>query len=437
MPEENSNTGGPSLPPKLDLRKTGVLKGHVWPAPGSDDQGKTPSAAEPAAAAGAESPEPVTPVAAKPAAPAAPAADKPAATPVAVKPAAPATPVAAKPAAAKLVAAKPASKPAAAKPAAKPAAAKPAVAAKPAAAKPAAEKPAAAKVKPQLDAARQGEPRPATARIQVPSAKPEEGQAPEPAAAAAAAKVKPTGKRETSKIPLAMAAPAPGLAAGADKGTKTIKIKPAVMPAGTVGAIPAKKTPAAAEEPSAPGETKKKTSRIPLEAALSADVGAKEKAGAPKTIRLKRPGGKATVKATPADAAKKPDQAQPDRGTLSKTSRLDESVADTDAATPTRRKTIRVKRPTQVQSVKGISVARSEGAPEEPAKPAGLQPPVPLEAEVETVGWFYGLCGIAATIVACVVIYVILAQVFGPDGSMTPLSYGARGLDLSWAGEVQ
>jgi hypothetical protein len=195
--------------------------------------------------------------------------------------------------------------------------------------------------------------------------------------------------------------------------------------------------PAATAASAAAGsDGKRQTSRIPLELALAADAGNKGEAGAPKTIRLKRPGEQATVKAGPTGA----EAAPADRGALGKTSRLDEAVED-DAGTPTRRKTIRVKRPTQGQG-SIVSVARSEEEGEEqtmatPAPSPRMQPPTPLEAEPEKVGWLYGLCGIAATIAACLVIYVLVAQAYGPDGSLTPLSYGAPGLELSWTGEVR
>jgi len=188
----------------------------------------------------------------------------------------------------------------------------------------------------------------------------------------------------------------------------------------------------------AASEAKRQTSRIPLEAALSSGAADKDQTGAPKTIRLKRPDGPSTIKAIPPSVPVESGASEPAKSGLGKTSRLDESVVGADtSATPTRRKTIRVKRPTQAPAAQGISVARSETGQDETAVPSRLQPPVRMEAEAETMGWPIGLCSIAATIVACFVIYVLLAQALGPDGSLTQLSYGAPDFSVSWVGEVQ
>ena len=406
MADDKSQDNGAPVPPKLDLRKTGVLKGHVWPAQ---------------AAQGA----PAKPVAAKPAAPPAAKPLTPAGKPLAAKPAA-AKPLAAKPAAARPVAAKPAKPVATAKPAT------------PAAARPVAAAPAAKPV----------------AQAGVPAAKP------------LTVKARPGAKRETSRIPLEMAKVAPGVSAasGAPQ-TKTIKIKPIVPPGaikiGAPGAAPSAATPVAkspvAAKPAAPAPAadaaakvavaaaKRQTSRIPLEAALTADD-KKAGPGAPKTIRLKRPGVSPAAKVGAAPASAAGGAAAPESGAadLSKTSRIDVAVDDGQPATPTRRKTIRVKRPTQSKAVKGLSVARSGGAEATAEQPdadgAGLPPslmPSPMTAPApKDKAIVSGIASIAALIVAMVLVYILLAQVVGPNASLTKLSYGMPEIKLAWPGRV-
>jgi len=186
-------------------------------------------------------------------------------------------------------------------------------------------------------------------------------------------------KRETSRIPLDAAKPAAG------DGPSTIRIKPAAAPAtirvGGADAVEA-------------GAAKRTTSRISLESVLGAE-GAKPGAeGGPRTIRLKRPG-------TPASAGEGAEM----------------------GGTPTIKRTVRVKRAVETEKP---TVART--APEDMA--------LELAGAEDVVNPTFPIMGIVAVLVVGVLIYVLMAQVFGPDSSMTQLSYGWRDADMSWPGKI-
>jgi len=177
---------------------------------------------------------------------------------------------------------------------------------------------------------------------------------------------------------------------------------------------------------------KRKTSRIPLEEALTADKEPDEAAepadpARPKTIKIKRPGSEtATVKAKkPAPADKTATEA--DNSELSKTSRLDIPPDATDA-TPTQKKTIRVKRPD------GGAAAKPAATPH-PAK--GVVPPEPMgPIRSDEPGTVWAILALAASLVMCVLIYVLAAQAVGPNISLTGLSSWTDGPNLSWPGKI-
>lgn len=216
-------------------------------------------------------------------------------------------------------------------------------------------------------------------------------------------------KKETSRIPLE-AAKAPLVE---ESRPKTIRIKPAV-PVGTVGA-------AAAAPAAAPGEVvagKRKTSRIPLEAAISGSTEERSE-GKPKTIRLKRPAVGVKAPPTAKTVARSP-------GSLKKTAEIE--VADRAGPSLTRRKTVRVKRPASRPSVKPAAIAR----PTEGGLAAVAVVPVIEDKPL----WIFPTMAILGVIAAFVLVYVQMAQVFGPDMSLTRHSYGWRSLELSWPGKV-
>jgi len=243
----------------------------------------------------------------------------------------------------------------------------------------------------------------------------------------------PPGKRETSRIPLEMAKPTlgsvPTRPPSREAAPSTIRVKPVVVRQ-TVdlaqaapdrsASVPAAGAPAAGPVVTPPLDVgKRKTARISLEAALGEPSPAAPAPVAPaggdeqRTIRLRRPAeglAKKTVSIT-------------DIGS-------DAEGAGTAAAdggpSPTRKKTIKVRRPG-----KGVE----GGAPAEAARPVPT-----MAAAVEAVenrphlffGWAAGL-GVA---VCLVVVYVLMAQAFGPNLSLTTLSYGWPDFDVSWPGKI-
>jgi hypothetical protein len=195
----------------------------------------------------------------------------------------------------------------------------------------------------------------------------------------------------------------------------TIRIKPAA-PAANAEAAAEPEEAAAAAPGKPPG--KRKTSRIPLEAAIAG--GAKEGAK-PKTIRLKRPqpGKKSppTAKTVARSAV-----------ALKKTAEIEVPEGETGAAPPTRRKTVRVKRPSQRPAVKPAQIARPTAGPAAGAEDVAVLEDKPL--------WIFPTMAALCVVAALVLVYVHMAQVFGPDISLTQHSYGWRSLELGWPGKI-
>ena len=245
------------------------------------------------------------------------------------------------------------------------------------------------------------------------------------------AETKPGAKHETSRIPLEFAKGRPMVPADRPK---TILIKPGVPvpPRKATQPLTVTQVPTPLSDADTAAAAKRKTSRIPLEAAFTAErKDAGSGAGGPKTIKLKRPGEAATVKAAEmaqteegaaAPEAKAGSEGRPASGD---TARLDEQVpAASEEETPTRKKTIRVKRPSDTPGVRAagplpISVTSAETA----------------VAEDEP-GWVWALVNVAAIAVVAVVVWMLAAQVFGPNASLTPLSYNVNGPDLAWPGKI-
>ncbi len=402
MADESDKQDAPKLPPKLNLRKQGILK-------------QEPAADAPPPAQPEPPPEPAAPAipTLAPKSPAEGSAKQNTARLV-VKPAAP----------------KPAGTPDE-KPAEAPAeATEPAPAAAPAKAAEATAEAAspAIKLKPL-------KPKPAPA-----------AKAPEPAEANAEAA--PAGeepetpgktdtKRKTSRIPLdsARAPEAEEKEEEAKASTlkpKTIKIKPSTPLPKVRSTQPLSITVPIADEDSAKIQAdaeKRKTSRIPLEEALTADMESEVPAVAadparPMTIKIKRPGSEAaTVK------ARKPAPPAADDGEMGKTARLDNLPIDEADTTPTQKKTIRVKRPDAASGAAPAAAAPRPGL--------GLMPPEPIEEpRSDEPGAVWAILALAATVVLCVVIYMFAAQAFGPNVSGTALSSWTGGPNLSWPGKI-
>lgn len=241
-------------------------------------------------------------------------------------------------------------------------------------------------------------------------------------------------KRQTSRIPLETAKtgdltrpPVKPDESGAEA-PKTIRIKPATASQTKTASSPG----AAKAETSNLEAAKRKTSRISLESAIQSPS---EEAG-PKTIKLKRPSEAPTIKVAKAPAAEsaapQKDESDVDEAVKGKTARLDIPDEDNEPdVSPTRKKTIRVKRPSAAETgPKDVTPAK--GSPAERAALAAANQNV---GEKEPHGTF-SFIAVAAIFVCIVCIYLFCSQALGPNASLTQLSYGAPGTDLPWPGKI-
>ncbi len=240
-------------------------------------------------------------------------------------------------------------------------------------------------------------------------------------------------KKETSRIPLEDATTSPSEGKGKPSSApKTIRIKPITK---KKAAVP---SPAASEPASL--DDKRKTSRISLDAVFSdtdKDEGGEAAPERPKTIRLKRPTEAATIKiarrptppTAPTPEAVAPSEA---KTVLSKTSRIDNLPEAEEEITPTRRKTIRVKRPTSSQPVKSLSIKRTDEEEAEGLDFVPEEPPPPPDEP----NFLFPLFAVAAMLIVCVTIYVLCSQAFGPNASLTQLSWWPSGPNLAWPDKV-
>lgn len=251
-----------------------------------------------------------------------------------------------------------------------------------------------------------------------------------PGQEAPAADAAPQSKTETSRISLDAALPSGSGGGGSD----TIKVRPAASPLSVSPQKPTVVSPAAGSAPAGADDLtaeKRKTSRISLEAALASEPAVSGSEG-PKTIRLKRPSEAATVKvgqSSPPKSETSPIPAEPPP-TLNKTADIGGQMDVPEPTVATRKKTIRVKRPSRSPGVKTTpEIMRTEGA-----GVPGVEEAAPV---VDSPNWFFVVSSVAAILVAGVLIYLLTAQAFGPNVSLTRLSYGAPELNLAWPGKVQ
>lgn len=239
-------------------------------------------------------------------------------------------------------------------------------------------------------------------------------------------------KRDTSRLSVDDAVKQPG-----DTTPQTIRLKPA----GGTAKVPkpgiVNQTPAADAKPVS---EKRKTSRISLDAALAPE--APQSSDAPKTIRLKKPSEAATVRVGQSNAGKAAEPKKSDTAQVSAKPEASKTsqIAPQGPATQTRKRTIRVKRPTGKRGVQvdqdagdGQPAAAARAAPAGAPQAGGAGEPVAVRDEPN---WFFVFSSVAAVLVTCVIVYMFAAQAFGPNVSLTRLSYGAPELDLAWPGKL-
>ncbi|MEI6212005.1 MAG: hypothetical protein WCR06_10325 [bacterium] len=198
-----------------------------------------------------------------------------------------------------------------------------------------------------------------------------------------------TVKKVTSRIQMASTTgPIPEL----PNAPRTIKIRPqspgqtaVVSQPGVTGELSA----AAGQSGAQPSTGKAKTSRIPLESAMSVPQSSAEtqenpSGTAPKTIKLKRPGEMSTVKVSVHGGASAP------------------TDPATDNAPITQKKTIRVKRPTMPAAASVSEGGLDDADGQSAATPMAFAPRTPERGT----GWFI------ACSVACILLIIGLAGLF-------------------------
>jgi hypothetical protein len=275
---------------------------------------------------------------------------------------------------------------------------------------------------------------------------------PEPTAAADTVNARPTVapvplsdavKRKTTRIELPEALPG----AGDDGEFKTVKLRPVQPPQPGSSPLPAGPKP---PTPSQVQAAKSKTSRISLEAAYGAGDEVPD-SSAPKTIRLKRPTelakGATGPLAVPVATARKtspiPPLATAQQSSTARlpTQTLNEAAVPSseDDSSPTRRKTIKIKRPSAAAGIKinvgggtdgGEAAEAGEGGEEMQmlALPGGR---LPGEATGPgAVHWAFVVAAVAALVATLGVVWILAAQTFGPNAAVT--GYTARsGADIA------
>jgi hypothetical protein len=238
-------------------------------------------------------------------------------------------------------------------------------------------------------------------------------------------KLKPAEKKsDTARIDLASAKPPPSivdktlLPPDADdyfkRSTIRIDVPPAHGPGGT------KSDTTKIEVNQATDAAKRQTAKIDLSAAAgTTDDVFKSKTipvgipaapstpqiGRPKTIQVKRPTAAPgeSIIVSPESTANATEQAR-----KSETARIDLSAEEIDRPA-TRPKTIRIKRPDGTSGRKALTISRPEGEVEQAAPVKTLE-----STGAESPGVFVGIMAIAALLITCVLVYVLLAQTLAP-----------------------
>ena len=238
-------------------------------------------------------------------------------------------------------------------------------------------------------------------------------------------------KRKTTRVDIPLTANLTGTADETPE-FKTVKLRPTPPPQPGSAPLPEGPKPLS---PSQVQAAKTKTSRISLDAALGAN---EPDSGGPKTIRLKRPSelktGSTGQISIPMVAARKtgliPPVPVPPAVQQSATARLPTQALPTVAvatsdeeASPTRRKTIKIKRPAAAAGIK-INVAQTEGGTEEApgeemqalSLPAGMRP---IGEAADSTHPAFLVAAVASLLLTLGLIWILAAQTFGPNAALT------------------
>lgn len=253
-----------------------------------------------------------------------------------------------------------------------------------------------------------------------------------PGEGAPPAAVPDAAKRKTTRIEL------PATDEIEESEFKTVKLRP--MPPPQPGSAPLPPGP----KPPTPAQvqaSKSKTSRISLDAAFGGDATAPA-SGAPKTIRLKRPTelSKGATGQVPSPVTARQTGRIPSVPPLqtSQTARLPTQQltdvgpsAGEEEPSPTRRKTIKIKRPATAGGAH-ISVAASAADASADSDTPMMAIPGAAAPAVgpDTAHVTFIIAAAAALILALGVIWILAAQTFGPNAAVTGYAFSA-GPDIS------
>lgn len=211
-------------------------------------------------------------------------------------------------------------------------------------------------------------------------------------------------KKKTSRIPLEQAGAEPGAPTGDPVpgvgASKTIRLAPvAAVPTITIAPSPKAVSAATLSE-----DIKRQTSRIPLDEATATKV--ESQPSAPKTIRIKRPSGLQSAPILP-PTPQEEEALAPETAGKSVTSRIDlPEEAGSGEGQATQRKTIKIRRAeggTVRPAPRSLAVARVEA-----------QAAARVEQEVAAPHAIFPMLAAAALVLLCVMVYVLLLQAF-PD----------------------
>ena len=242
-------------------------------------------------------------------------------------------------------------------------------------------------------------------------------------------------KRKTTRVDLPLTANLTGTTDDTAE-FKTVKLRPMPPPQPGAAPLPEGTKPLS---PSQVEATKSKTSRISLEAALGANEGLD--AGAPKTIRLKRPSelksgatGQIAIPMATAATLRKTGLVPPAAGLpqQSMTARLPTQAlppdvaapaAETEEASPTRRKTIKIKRPSVSTGIK-INVGQQaagdgEASDTEDMQQLSLPPGMQPIGVPDTVNPVFVVAAAVALLLTLGLVWILAAQTFGPNAAIT------------------
>ncbi|MEI7879404.1 MAG: hypothetical protein WCI95_00885 [bacterium] len=215
----------------------------------------------------------------------------------------------------------------------------------------------------------------------------------------------PPNKKKTARIPLDQVSTEPGVTvSSAGMVSKTIRLSPAMTGMGSV--VPMPSVGKVLSGMNVSDDTKRKTSRISLEAVLpQLEAAAAGGDTGPKTIRIKRPTMAAPGSSPPLPALETGAVAPTEPSPKSQTTRVDIPPEATAEGQQTQKKTIKIRRAEGVgPEVKAgprlVSISRNETE----TAAASVQVVAPH--------WSFVLMATAAVVTMCVMLYVLMAQAY-------------------------